>query len=117
MPLWAGWRPRHLLPPSLLLLCLAGAAHADVLKIGVLIESSGGWEAGQDVNTGAELAQEYFVTAGTELGDWATTNGHSIEFVGVNNDTACQAHTALGLAAAEHQAGVEGVLGPGCSRA
>ena len=51
-------------------LALLGCVHADVLKIGAVIESSGGWNAGNDAHTGMELAKEYFETAGTPLGTW-----------------------------------------------
>jgi hypothetical protein len=46
-----------------------------------VIDSSGVWNAGNDADTGMELAKEYFETAGTPLGDWATTQGHTIAFV------------------------------------
>ena len=45
-------------------------ARGDVLRIGTMIESSGGWQAGDDAHVGAELAQDAFRTAGTVLGDW-----------------------------------------------
>jgi hypothetical protein len=54
----------------LVTLVLLGCVHADVLKIGAIIESSGGWHAGNDAHTGMELAKEYFETAGTPLGTW-----------------------------------------------
>jgi hypothetical protein len=52
------------------LACQACLTRAAVLKVGVVIESSGGWQAGRDAHTGIELAKEDFLRAGTTLGNW-----------------------------------------------
>ena len=59
-----------LLLRHLLLVCTVILVEASVLKIGVVIESSGGWQVGHDALTGIELAEEDFTRAGTALGDW-----------------------------------------------
>jgi hypothetical protein len=54
----------------LLLACQACLTRAAVLKVGVVIESSGGWQAGRDAHTGIDLAKEDFLRAGTTLVNW-----------------------------------------------
>ena len=97
----------------LLLALMAPGANADVFNIGTLIESSGGWYAGNDIRTGASLAQADF-----KASPWAAQGNHTIEFKGFNVDTACNPSTALGTAASlleDTNNPLIGILGPGCS--